>query len=233
MDERFDDRPVDVENVRGGIAWAEHEQSLRRAVSEERRRLAFELHDGLGQILAAIGMNAEIVEQMLNRGCGVDPVYAQKIAALVQDGFAFTRRLGGNSASLSVRGDLFATLRGLANTVREMFGIDCHVLGGKVDTLAESARSHQLFRIAQESINNAIKHGAATQVILELSRAPDLLRLRIKDNGKGFRGAPRRTGIGIQIMQRRAASIGARVEITSREHRGTVVECRAPVSPDD
>jgi signal transduction histidine kinase len=90
-----------------------------------------------------------------------------------------------------------------------------------------------LYRIAQESINNAVKHGAASKIVMEVTHVDDLLCLRIIDNGKGFRGAPRRTGLGIQIMQSRAAAIGARLEIISRRNVGTTVVCQAPLYVPD
>jgi two-component system CheB/CheR fusion protein len=207
------------------------EQLMGRAIAEERQRIAFEMHDGLGQILTGIGLNVEALRQLAEQGKPIEAASFDRMTALIQRAFEFTRELARQSAWPSVHGPLSANLQRLAHDAQQIFGIECEVLADGNDSLGGDPRAHALFRIAQESINNAVKHGAATIVVVELRRENGWLLLRIRDNGMGFRGAPPRTGLGIQIMQRRAGAIGARIEITSRDKSGTLVECRTPLCP--
>jgi two-component system sensor kinase FixL len=91
-----------------------------------------------------------------------------------------------------------------------------------------------LFRIAQEAINNAVKHGKARTIRVALSGAPDRLTLRIEDNGSGFDPGSRRrrSGMGLHLMHYRARSIGAHLEIKSNRPSGTQVLCRWRRIPD-
>ena len=86
--------------------------------------------------------------------------------------------------------------------------------------------SLQLYRIAQEGINNAVKHGKPRRIEIGLATEPTHVRLRIKDDGCGFRiDTARRGGIGLRIMQYRAHVIGGVLTIQSRPNRGTEVQC--------
>ena len=89
----------------------------------------------------------------------------------------------------------------------------------------------KLFRIAQEAVHNAMKHGEATRVLITLSRRSDKITLAIRDNGIGIpRNLPHANGMGMGIMQHRAESIGAAIKSmqgSERRHRGGLHSRRA------
>jgi len=89
--------------------------------------------------------------------------------------------------------------------------------------------STYLYRIAQEAINNARKHGEADQVTISLRSSPKGLILKIRDNGIGIPKIPKKSGMGLSIMNRRASEIGATVSVRRGQKKGTVVTCTLPV----
>ncbi|HRK75427.1 MAG TPA: ATP-binding protein, partial [Rhodothermales bacterium] len=97
------------------------------------------------------------------------------------------------------------------------------------DTYTDPSAIH-LYRIVQEAISNAVKHGKASQVHVELAVGSDQLRLRIKDNGTGFFPAlnkPR--GMGVHIMNYRARLIGGTLDIRNSSKGGTIITCTQPL----
>ena len=90
----------------------------------------------------------------------------------------------------------------------------------------------QLYRIVQEGVNNAVKHGHPHRIQIGLAAEGAHVRLHIKDDGRGFRSdAPGHTGMGLRIMQYRAHVIGAVLKIVSRPERGTEIHCLVPMTP--
>jgi signal transduction histidine kinase len=99
--------------------------------------------------------------------------------------------------------------------------------------ISDAATAMHLYRIAQESVANAIKHGEARHVFITLEGVRDVLRLRIDDDGKGFFGKPAMvSGMGMRTMAYRARLIGATLEIQERDGPGTCVWCEIrPLAP--
>ena len=99
------------------------------------------------------------------------------------------------------------------------------------------ANQTALFRIVQESLNNIVRHAAATVVHIDLIEEGDALVLRVSDNGKGGAAGVRQGGIGLVSMRERAIAIGARFEIISQTGQGTTVQVTVPLdvldNPED
>jgi signal transduction histidine kinase len=96
-----------------------------------------------------------------------------------------------------------------------------------VPVAAQEIATH-LYRIAQEAVNNALKHGQAKQLRIELLRQNGNLLLQISDNGKGFDSAPDH-GVGLRVMNHRAAVIGAELRVESKPRNGVTVTCLLPL----
>jgi signal transduction histidine kinase len=90
--------------------------------------------------------------------------------------------------------------------------------------LGDRTVAGHLYRIAQEAVNNAVKHARAAEIVIELAREGPSVRLRISDNGRGLSRA-RGNGLGIEVMKHRASVIGGRLEMTSKKGSGVTVEC--------
>jgi signal transduction histidine kinase len=89
-----------------------------------------------------------------------------------------------------------------------------------------------LYRIAQEALNNALKHSKADHIALTLEIDPALIRIEVADDGTGFpQSAARLRGLGLDSMRYRAAAIGARLSIKNRDTRGVVVNCECHQTP--
>jgi signal transduction histidine kinase len=97
-------------------------------------------------------------------------------------------------------------------------------------TIAKDATSVQLFRIAQEAVQNAAKHAQATKILIRLVQEKDLWLLTVKDNGVGLRhDTPESEGMGLRIMQYRAGIIRGTLSVGNAEGGGVLVSCRAPI----
>ncbi|HTL57477.1 MAG TPA: response regulator [Candidatus Limnocylindrales bacterium] len=206
------------------------ENELLEIAENERRRIGFDLHDDLGQKLTGVSMMMKGLEQRLADDRHACRNEARKIQALMEDIINHTHNLAHQFSSLDVKGDDLATvLKGLAENVKKMFEIHCSF--SVKSTLPELPKhtTVQLYKIAQEAVSNAIKHGKATQVSLSIVRHDDQLFLTIKNNGLPFSPpVAAKNRMGLRIMNYRANTIGARLEIQPLEKSGTLVTCALP-----
>ena len=211
------------------------ENELLEIAENERRRIGFDLHDDLGQKLTGVSMMLKGLEQRLTAEQHPCTAEARKIQALMDELVQHTHDLARHFSSLDMKGDDLATvLRGLSANVKKMFELPCTLnLKGTPPVLSQHTTT-QLYKIAQEAISNAIKHGKATQVSLSLVRADEQLLLTIRNDGLPFSqpttGA--RNRMGLRIMNYRASTIGATLEIKPLQKGGTAVTCALPLSQD-
>jgi signal transduction histidine kinase len=118
----------------------------------------------------------------------------------------------------------------LADQVRAVSGIDCRYEGASDVQLAENVQVLHLYRLAQEAVHNAIKHGAPATVRVGLQQDADELVLTVRDDGKGIASAPEQaTGLGLHIMQYRAGIMGGRCTVGPADGGGTLVCCKVPL----
>jgi signal transduction histidine kinase len=207
------------------------ENELLEIAENERRRIGFDLHDDLGQKLTGVSMMIKGLEQRLaaeQHSCLPD---ARKIHELMEEIIHHTHNLAHQFGSLDVKGDDLATvLKALAENVKTMFELPCSLTTkGSLPELQQNT-TLQLYKIAQEAVSNAIKHGKATQVALGAVRHNDELIVSIKNDGVRFSppsGVKNR--MGLRIMNYRANTIGATLDIRPQEKAGTVVTCTLPI----
>jgi two-component system CheB/CheR fusion protein len=140
-----------------------------------------------------------------------------------------TRRItrGLYSAELERR-DLHSALRQLASDTVALFQVDCNFTCQASAPVYDLAIATNVYRIAQEALTNAVRHGRATRIELSLRNIDGRQCLTIKDNGTGFDDDGAGSGIGLQVMRYRADMIGGRLSITRAPEGGTVVECVLP-----
>jgi signal transduction histidine kinase len=196
----------------------------------ERRRIGHDLHDGLGQHLAGTAFLAKALEETLAAESSAHAVEASKIVGLINEGIRQTRALaqGLDPVDLEVAG-LPAALQKLAGQTAAQFHLTCNFSCNAERLHLASSLGLVLFRIAQESIHNAINHGKARQISIDLATDHDRIRLTIRDNGSGFRVQDNLTsGMGLRIMRYRAGSIGGSLTVHSQVHAGTEVVCTVP-----
>ncbi|HEY0789893.1 MAG TPA: CheR family methyltransferase [Chthoniobacterales bacterium] len=236
-------RRIDADNDRPAMVLLTIEDSTDRrqteqevlAVSErERRRMAQELHDGLGQQLTAIAFVSQSILHCLQQGDGRGAgESAEQLLVQVNEATALTRDMAKGLHPIQLEAKHFHTaMRALANNVSNLFKIVCTFHGDEpspppADT-AEGAT--ELYRITQEAINNSLKHGKATRIAITYRLDPESnqTRLVVSDNGTGFqKGAvlpsSSVSGMGLQIMRYRAASIGGRFRVERGSPDGVIL----------
>jgi PAS domain S-box-containing protein len=209
------------------------ENELLEITEKERRRIALDLHDDLGQKLAGVALMTKGLALKLAKQKTEEAKEAEKINSLVQEAMNHTSDLAHDLATLDLETkDLPTALSDLAARARELFGISCRVtLEGPTPAL-DSSMVTQLYKIAQEALTNAIKHGKAKRVAIHLVNASDKLSLTIQNNGLPFPDLESHaTGMGLRIMNYRSSLIGGSLEIKGMGSRGTVVICTLPLEP--
>ena len=127
---------------------------------------------------------------------------------------------------------LFVALESIAQRIREQFGISCVVQADEHSaTRLHGASAVQLFRIAQEAVQNAAKHAQARNIIIRLGRQGDEWQLSIEDDGVGLPGGAQPTGgMGLRIMQYRARIIQGTLTVRNKDGGGVLVSCTAPAA---
>lgn len=210
------------------------EQEVIHTGDEEKRRIAMEIHDGLGSKLGGIAMLCQGLERTLKcAGREEEAKRAHQIDVLVRETIAEARRLsrGLHSVHADPHG-LVDALRNLADQVRRTWGASCDLVSPAGFVLNDTIVANHLYRIAQEAVTNAMRHGESTRIEIEMEERGLDLCLRIADNGKGFDPAVRGKGLGLHSMEYRARAIGGSLRVLAREGgQGIVVACRAP-NPD-
>ncbi|MCB1068726.1 MAG: PAS domain S-box protein [Verrucomicrobia bacterium] len=203
------------------------EQALVLASENERRLLGQELHDALGQQIAALSLLAKSLQQHL-AGQPDLAMRAGELASIAAAASAETKRLaqGAYPTELEKRG-FQAALEELADTTSRLFGIDCRFRGSRAIPDLGKTTELNLYRIAQESVMNAVKHAGATSLSIRLFPDRGNLILSVEDNGCGISepGGTEHPGMGLRIMKYRAGMIGGTLTLRKGRPRGTEVQC--------
>jgi signal transduction histidine kinase len=204
------------------------EREIIEAGAREQRRIAYDLHDDLGQHLVGIAFKAKLLGEKLQSTHPAQAEEALTIARLANDAARQTRltahKLDGANGAI----DLTTALPKLAAAVEE----NCHVrvsVNTSACSVPVSAQvAVQLYRIAQEAMRNAIEHGRADKVEIYLVSHQERIVLTVSDNGRGFDPSVVGQGLGFRTMGSRAHSVGGSCEVESRA-RGTTLICRVPI----
>jgi PAS domain S-box-containing protein len=206
-------------------------QLLQREVleiaSREQRRIGQDLHDGIGQELTGLAMLAQRLVGLLARKALPEVVAATKIVDGLEHTLGQVRALSKGLVPVEVDAEgLMVALAELAARTSEMNSITCAFACDPPVCMRDNQMATHVYRMTQEALTNAVKHGRATRIAVRLTAEGDQVILQITDNGKGFAYAhPETTGMGLRIMRYRAELIGAQLTIGPAEPRGTCVTC--------
>lgn len=208
------------------------EQTVHEIGDQERRRIGRYLHDDLGQHLTGIAFMCKAQEQTLKENglpCAPD---AGRIVGLVNEAIHKIRRLShGFLPVISNPDGLMAALQSWAGTVEELYGIACRFRCAEPVLIHNDSVATHLYRIAQEAVANAIKHGGAGTIEISLSADHERGALDIRDDGEGVEETRSNTeGMGLHIMRDRARLIMGWLEVKQLTPRGTVVRCMFPMT---
>ena len=207
------------------------EKALLEVSAEEQRRIGQDLHDGLGQHLTGIAFMSKVQQQKLSEKGLAEAAEAGRIVRLVNEAINKTRELArGLLPVVSDAQGLMSALKRWAVEVEDLFKISCRLRIDEPVLIHDASLSTHLYRIAQEAVNNAIKHGQAKNIIISLSGQNEYGTLRIENDGSGLPQHPANSsGMGMQIMNYRARMIGGSLSVQSREPRGIAITCVFPL----
>jgi PAS domain S-box-containing protein len=210
------------------------EKEILEISDREQRRIGQDLHDGLCQQLTGIELMSRVLEQKLASRSKTNSKLAGDIAGHVRDAIGQTRLLARGLSPVTLESEgLMSALQEFAGNTEKIFRIECRFECVRPVLVNDLTVATHLFRIAQEAVSNAIKHGKANEIEIQLQQnSAGSVVLRVSDNGSGMSGeTPKEKGMGLQIMRSRAGMIGGNVAIQNAPRGGVQVVCSVALSP--
>jgi PAS domain S-box-containing protein len=204
------------------------ERALIDANHQEQQRLSNELHDGLGQDLTGLAYLASALAKEAERTQSPLAGQISALSGLARHAVEACSDIArGVSPLTQSRGSLIAALRQTVERANAggRARVEFRVSDSAPLRLSQESLN-QLYRIAQEALNNALKHSKAEHIVLTLEIDAARIRIEVADDGSGFpQAAARLGGLGLDSMRYRAAAIGAHLSIQNRDMHGVVVNC--------
>ena len=210
-------------------------QRLEKAILEvsarEQRRIGEDLHDGLGQHLTGIAFMSKVLESKLHEKSLPESCDAEKIVKLVNEAINKTRELSrGLLPVVSDAHGLMSALTRYAEEMQDLFQITCRFECGEPVLLYDVNAATHLYHIAREAVNNAIKHGNPSHVVIGLFAKNGEGTLSVQDDGEGIsETSSNHAGMGLNIMNYRANMVGGSLDIRRNFTGGTSVVCLFPL----
>ncbi|MHC4508816.1 MAG: PAS domain-containing sensor histidine kinase [Planctomycetota bacterium] len=207
------------------------ERELLSIVERERQRIGQELHDSIGQQLTGIEFMMEVLgEKLADKSLTEEAPYAEKISTHVGRAVELARNLAKGLHPIDLdRNGLLPVLEELAANTEQLFNVACTFKCDKAALVSHISAPINLYRIAQEAITNAVKHGKARNIRVRLTSQHDRIILTIENDGLDFPAGPSRVeGMGLKIMRYRAELMNSSLDIRKGAHEGTIVTCVLP-----
>ena len=208
------------------------EREILQTSEQESRRIAQDLHDGLGQLLAAAAHLTSALQKDLAAKSLPEVHKLGRIQEVLSMSIAHTRDLARGLYPVDpAPNGLMVALQRLAAQTEKLFHVACHFNRRRPVLIQDNDVATHLFRIAQEALTNAIKHGKAKRIEITLAGTPEQITLAVKDDGAGVPAPPRKTsGMGFRIMRYRAGMINGTLAIRKEAPGGTTIICTVPLS---
>jgi signal transduction histidine kinase len=204
------------------------EKEMAEVTEHERRRLGHELHDTVCQHLTATSLSLQVLSAKLAEASLPQAKDADAGVELIEQAIDITRTLAKGLFPLELEGEgLGGALRELCRTTTDRYRIMCEFSGDLQTSTLDSTTATYLYRIAQEAVANAVKHGQVSRVNVGLSFLDGDMLLSVSDDGIGLpESTPEHHGFGLRIMASRADMIGARFSVKNNFEGGAIVTCR-------
>jgi signal transduction histidine kinase len=231
MARREDGRPWRLDGLAYMIG-AGIERAIVEISAREQRRIGQDLHDRLGQLLTGIAFLGKVHQEKLAAKSLPEVHDAARIVALVNEAIHKTGELArGLLPVLSEAHGLPAALQQRAVAVEDLYQVSCRFECSDPIAIADENVAVHLYHIAQEAVQNAIKHGQAKHIVVGLGGADGRCALTIEDDGLGFPEIPENhSGLGLRIMSYRAKIIGGSLDVRGRSGGGASITCLFPGS---
>ena len=208
------------------------EKEVLEASEREQRKIGHDLHDSLGQHLTATAMAGKVLSQKLAGKALPETGVADQVVSMIEEAIELTRTLARSLHPIEMQTEgLTDALQELADNISKAFLVTCKLECPQIISLATADANMHLYRITQEAISNAIRHGQAKNIIIRLEVADGKIMLTITDDGVGLPAdAGSKNGMGLNIMDYRAGMIGANLQVARQPTRGTRVTCTLPLT---
>jgi signal transduction histidine kinase len=219
--------------LRDEIAAREQlEKEIIEVTERERRRIGHDLHDTLCQHLTATSLSLQVLSSKLSDASLPQARDVDASVGLIEEAIDLTRKLAKGLFPLELEGEgLAGALQELCRSTADRYFVKCEFSGDPQTITLDSTTATYLYRIAQEAVANAVKHGHVSRVNVSLSRLHTDLILSISDDGVGLpRFMPEYRGLGLRIMASRAGMIGATFSAENKPEGGVMVVCGLPVT---
>lgn len=203
------------------------EREILEVSEREQRRVGQDLHDGLSQLLRGMAYLSQILHENLAKRSLPEAQDAARVTQLINEALAHARGLARGLFPVGMEADgLMSALHDLAARVQEIYKMPCRFDCHLPILVEDNTAAIHLYRIAQEAVSNALQHGRPSQIVIALSSSESVVRLTVEDNGQGLPPeADRHRGMGIKIMNYRARTIGALLNLRRAPGGGTRVMC--------
>ncbi len=207
------------------------EELVVEASESEQRRIGRDIHDDLCQQLAGIGCLAKVLEQRLDSVYDDAATSLRQIGEMVSQANLRARDIARGLVPAVLESDgLCGALQDLCLRTEQVYAVKCELWCPDPVFVPDSKVAIQLYRIAQEAVANAVKHGNPTAIIITLDCREEELKLDIRDDGKGMPHEMDSSGMGLMTMEHRAQILGGELEIHSDNESGTHVACSISLS---
>ena len=206
-------------------------QAMLQGQDQERQRLARDLHDGLGGMLATVKLYLSSIRTRGSLPPESTALFTQSIDHL-DSAVAELRRVARNlmpEALLSF--GLAPALHDLCQAVQQTGSVQVQLTTHGLTPRLPAATEVELYRMVQELLNNALRHAQARQVLVQLMRHDDSLHLVVEDDGRGFDPRASATGVGLRSVQARAGYLGGQLEVQSEPGQGTSISLELHLPP--
>jgi signal transduction histidine kinase len=209
------------------------EKELLDISEREQRRIGHDLHDNFCQHLTSTAMAVQVLREKLHARTAPESDDAAKIVALVEEGIAMARELARGLSPVELEAEgLMSALRELAAGIAKWSKVGCVFECESPVLVHDATAAMNLYRITQEAVSNAVRHGKAQRIIINLDQDKSGITLSIEDDGVGlpenWHGGD---GLGTRIMAHRAAIIGGTLALEPNVTGGTLVRCKLPATP--
>lgn len=204
------------------------QKELLETAEREQRRIGYDLHDGLGQHLTGMALAGQVLGQKLADKSSPETAEARRLVGLVEEAIELTRTLARDLHPVEIQaGQLADSFQELAARTGRQLKVSCQFESHLAAPLTDVNVATQLYRIAQEAVTNAVRHGKARHINICLDSTDDEIVLTVTDDGVGLSDTVRPgDGMGLRIMAYRAGMIGATFNIERLSAlSGTRVTC--------
>jgi signal transduction histidine kinase len=208
------------------------EKEILEVGEREQRRIGRDLHDSLCQHLTGTALAGQVLRERLEAGSRPEASDARKIVELVEKGILMARGLARGIYPVDMEAEgLMTAFRELSASLTKWSKVACVFEAESPVLIEDAATATHLYRIAQEAVSNAIRHGGAKRIVIALSEQKGRVALTVEDDGVGLPdGWQEGQGLGTRIMAHRAEMIGGDFAIDLNPTGGTLVRCSFPVA---